>query len=451
MSDSFSVIRLSYALPCQPDERWLPSRRDASTGQPHVKRRLRSALAASFLIVATGCTITVGHPPEASRSPAAGNRPIPSPSPRATGIPGAPGRIAVLDGRGTLTAFDADGSDAVVLAHSVPDETLVRQPTWSPDGAHIAWVGLAADGTSADIMTAAADGKRPTDTPVAAAPFYLSWDPTSSRLVYLGGSATADIELGLVDVGASTYAPIDAGNPFYFSWAPAGKQLLVHVGTDRLDRLAIDGTRTSLDDRPGTFTAPVWTADGRTLVYATQSGGGQRLVAYDLGTQRRDVLARFDGTIAFVVSPDGQRVAFQVLKGPTLVTPLSVIDRKTGTIDRVATEYSPAFFWSPDGDKLLSLLPELTPERLWFRWGVWEDGSSFTTGRFVPSLVFSRDYLQFFEQYAQSMSLWSPDGSAFVYAAESESGETGVWIQPATSDAAPVHLADGVFATWSPA
>ena len=81
---------------------------------------------------------------------------------------------------------------------------------------------------------------------------------------------------------------------------------------------------------------------------------------------------------------------------------------------------------------------------------MWEDGSSFTTGRFVPSLEFSRDYLQFFEQYAQSMRLWSPDGSAFVYAGESESGESGIWIQPATRDAAPVRLADGVFATWSP-
>jgi Tol biopolymer transport system component len=414
-----------------------------------VKRGLLSAIVATAILT-TGCTITIGHPPEASRSPTVG-RPIASPSPQVTGVPGEPGRIAVLDERGTLTAFDADGSNAVVLADSVPDRTLVRQPTWSPNGARIAWVGLAASGTSADIMTAAADGTRPTDTPVAAGPFYLSWDPTSSRLVYLGGSAANDIELGLVDVAASTYAPIDAGSPFYFSWAPAGKQLLVHVGTDRLDRLAIDGTHTSLGDPPGAFTAPVWTADGRTFVYVFQGERGQRLVAYDLGSQRREVLARFDGTISFVVSPDGRRVAFQVLQGSTVVTPLSVIDRKTGKIERVATEYSPSFFWSPEGDKLLSLLPDVTPERLWFRWGVWQGGSSFTTGRFVPSLEFSRDYLQFFEQYAQSMRLWSPDGSAFVYAGESESGESGIWIQPAAEDAAPVRVAGGVFATWSPA
>jgi TolB protein len=252
-------------------------------------------------------------------------------------------------------------------------------------------------------------------------------------------------------VAASAYAPLDDGSPFYMSWSPNGKQLLVHVGTDRLDRLALDGSHASIDDQPGTFTAPVWTADGQTLIYASVGARGERLVAYDVGTHRTDVLVRFEGAIAFVVSPDERRIAFQVFHGQTVATPLSVVDRKTGTISRAANEYSPAFFWSPDGTKLLSLLPEVTPGRVWFRWAVWADGSSFTTERFVPSLVFSRDYLQFFEQYAQSMRLWSPDGSAFVYAGEEESGGSGIWIQPATPHTAPVRLADGVVASWSPA
>ena len=358
----------------------------------------------------------------------------------------------MLDEGGTLTAFAADGSDAVVLARSVTGVSLVRQPSWSPDGSRIAWVNLAADGTSGDVITARADGTRPTDTPVDIAPFYLSWDPTSSHIAYLGNSPPVGIELGLVDPASSTPSSIDDGSPLYLSWAPSGKQLLVHIGRHRLDRLALDGSPTSVPDQPGMFTAPVWTADGRTFVYVSRAGGGgQRLVAYDLGTGRRQVLTRFEGGISFVVSPDGSRIAFEVLRGQIIVTPLSVIDRETGTIETVAHVYAPAFFWSPDGTKLLSLLPDVTPERIWFRWNVWEDGSSFSTPRFVPSLVFSRDYLQFFEQYAQSMTLWSPDGSAFVYAGERESGGPGIWIQPASQDAAPVRLADGEFAIWSPA
>ena len=317
---------------------------------------LRSLVAISFLLAA-GCT---GEPWELPDAPTGQETEAPtagSPSTQPVGVPGATGRIAVLDRLGTLTAFDADGSDAIVLAGSAPGGAFVRQPTWSPDGARIAWVRLASGGTSAALMTTAADGTRPTETPVAAAPFYLSWDPTSSRIAYLGGSATADIELGIVDVEASTALPLDAGSPFYLSWNPSGKQMLVHVGTDRLERLGLDGTLTTVDERPGTFTSPVWTANGRTFVYASVAPGGQRLVAHDLRAERGESLVRFDGTITFVVSPDGRRVAFQVVRDQALVVPLSVIDRRTGAIEEVASGYALAFFWSPTGGKLLSLLP----------------------------------------------------------------------------------------------
>ncbi len=406
----------------------------------------RAVIATSFVLIA-GCTGGLWGSPAVSSA----SRATPAPSDKPDGLARAPGRIAVLDQLGKLTVFDADGSDPIVLDATVPGETVVRQPAWSPDGDRIAWVEASNDGVTADVIISATDGRRPTDTPIAAAAFYLSWDPTSSRIAYLGSQPAKGIELGLVEIAASTAVPIAGGSPLYLSWDPSGNGLLVHVGTDRLDRLTVDGSRTAVGARPGMFTAPVWTTDGRTLIYAAEIAGGQGLIAHDVRTDEDRTLVRFRGTITFVVSPDGRRVAFQVLHGATLATPLSVIDRRTGKIERVATDYEPAFFWSPTGAKLLQLVPDVTPERIWFRWGVWEDGSTFTTGRFVPSLELSRDYLQFFEQYAQSMALWAPDDSAFVYAGESESGETGVWIQPAIEGAAPVFVGDGVVATWSPA
>ncbi|MGH7357247.1 MAG: TolB family protein [Candidatus Rokuibacteriota bacterium] len=424
-----------------------------------MKAGLRSvaAIAISLVLVA-GCTaepereLPDGDADRETESPSATSPSAGVDGVTVTGVPGAIGRIALLDELGTLVAFDADGSDVDVLAESVPGASLVRQPTWSPDGARLAWVRLDADGTSAALVTTTGAGTGTTETRTAATPFYLFWDPTSSRIAYLGSSAEADIELGIVDVvGGDGAVALDSGSPFYLSWDPTGEQMLVHVGTDRLERLAIDGTLTTVHDRPGTFNAPVWTSDGRSLLYASDSEGGQRLVAHDLDADRREDLVRFDGAITFVVSPDGSRVAFQVLRAPDDVAPLSVLDRATGAIERVATGFVPAFFWSPEGDKLLHLLPEVAPDRVWFRWGVWDGESSFSTPRFYPSLVFGRDYLQFFEQYAQSMSLWAPDGSAFVYAGSSEAGETGVWIQQARSGTEPVLVANGVFATWSPA
>jgi TolB protein len=60
-------------------------------------------------------------------------------------------------------------------------------------------------------------------------------------------------------------------------------------------------------------------------------------------------------------------------------------------------------------------------------------------------------YLPFFEQYAQSMSPWSPDSRAFAYAGFNEQGEAGIWVQEARSDRAPVLVSDGEFVSWSPA
>jgi hypothetical protein len=67
-----------------------------------------------------------------------------------------------------------------------------------------------------------------------------------------------------------------------------------------------------------------------------------------------------------------------------------------------------------------------------------------------PELAIAVDYLQYFEQYAQSMSLWSPDGTAFAYPGTNEDGEEGVWIQSARADRAAVLVTDGDFVAWSP-
>lgn len=72
---------------------------------------------------------------------------------------------------------------------------------------------------------------------------------------------------------------------------------------------------------------------------------------------------------------------------------------------------------------------------------------------FYPSRVLLRDYLPYFDQgSAQSHRLWSPDGSAFVFAGTLANGESGIWLQPVDeAEAAPVSLGPGEFATWSPA
>src|SRR5512134_1303896 len=100
--------------------------------------RLRPASIAACVVLAAACTQepefdlpTVALTPRAE-SPSATSSP-------AGPLTRAPGRIVVIDEAGNLVVVDPDGSDPVVLAESIPGESIVQQPTWSPDGDRIAW------------------------------------------------------------------------------------------------------------------------------------------------------------------------------------------------------------------------------------------------------------------------------------------------------------------------
>jgi TolB protein len=349
--------------------------------------------------------------------------------------------------------MDPDGSSRVVLAEIEPGLSEVRQPSWSRDGSRLAWVHLEvneANALAVSVATATGRGTRGTEARTLVTPFYLAWDPTSSRIAYLSSPEPDTIELGILEVaGRSSGTPLDAGRPFYLSWGPEGDELLVHVGDERLERLGLDGRLTTVADRPGAFTAPVWTSDGRSFVYASSQGGGQQLVVQDADADRRHPVLPFGGLITFVVSPDGRRIAFQPFEGGASM-PLTVVDVESGETIEVTDETVSAFFWSPDGERLLYLDQDPADGRVWFRWGVWHGRRPFYTPRFLPSQVMIEQYLPFFEQYAQSMSLWSPDASAFAYAGMNEDGDAGIWIQSARSDRAPVLVSDGTFVAWSP-
>jgi TolB protein len=127
-----------------------------------------------------------------------------------------------------------------------------------------------------------------------------------------------------------------------------------------------------------------------------------------------------------------------------------------------------AFFWSPDGRYLAWIAPDdagddeqaATPHRarpaprqhedVWLRWWLWDGEDNTALARFVPSDTYLLDYLRFFDQYALSMTPWSPDSRAFVYAGSDAVGAEGIWVQPAAANNLPRRVADGVYAAWSP-
>lgn len=261
-------------------------------------------LVVALALTATACTETTARDlPDVTVPSGPGDST--SPASEASGAR-AGNRLVVIDADGNVLTIRPDGSDPIGLAGGGGDVRFI-QPTWSPDGRRVAWteVDIGADTPEAKLVTSGFDGTGRTEAPTAVTAFYLSWDPTSSRVAYLGAAGTA-LEMGVVDIdeGGGEATPLGSGQPFYLSWAPGGDRLLVHVGADRLERIGLDGSVTSIADRPGSFQAPVWSGDGKSLVYALRTKSTQRLVASGPNGDGRRNLVRFDGIIRFVLSAD---------------------------------------------------------------------------------------------------------------------------------------------------
>ena len=103
------------------------------------------------------------------------------------------------------------GPDETVLATGDPQSLVVLQAVWSPDGEHVAWAQV--DDREGEVSSrmivsdAAGGGQREALLPVPV--FYLFWDPTSTRIAFLGEDQEAlpepTIRMGVVEPRADRW------------------------------------------------------------------------------------------------------------------------------------------------------------------------------------------------------------------------------------------------------
>ena len=407
---------------------------------------LRHARVGLLFILLAACTSTPYRPTD-SGSPATTASASTAASPSAVAAVHGD-RLIVLRDDGNLTSMAPDGGAIVALTSEASTDVTVSQPVSSPDGRFLAWVEVRADRPS--VVVATREGAVQDEIPMRIAPFFLQWDPTSSRIAYLG-SIGIGIGFGVID-GATVHPhdhPVGGGSPLYLSWAPDGTELFVHVGPDTLGRTDTKHDLRRLDDAPGTFQAPAWLPDGRTVFDRVDHGTQQLVVA---NGRKRDVLTSFTGgSVLFEPSPDGRRVAYRIAKADGTADGLYVQSVNGGHPVRVTPDETTAFFWSPRSDALLLMTPEpdASAAQPLHRWRVWDGRMRFVSRPFLPSQTFFREYVPFFDQYAQALTPWSADGTAFAYAGVQDGG-SGIWVQRVQRGAAPERVSDGGFVMWAP-
>ena len=358
-------------------------------------------------------------------------------------------RLAILDQDGNVLVISPDGSNVAEVTENAGRTAVYTQPTWSTDGEYLAWGQVTPEGAALGVHDL--DAGVTSLTGMTNPPFYLSWSPEGSSLGVLhNGEEGLDFEL--VDPIGPTAEVVSTGVPFYFSWEPSGDRVVSHIGESRFEIIARDGSTTELAPTSSSYLAPQWTPggilhiDNRSLVQ--EAADGTRVAIVDV-----------EGLTMFVANDRASHVAVQSLTGDGGITvslvdhvvtrpnAVSVVDIEEDSVIEVSLVPAVAFFWSPDGDSLLLMTPSPTTRGLDLT--VWDiDGSTARCVVFVPSQTLAEEVLPFFPQYAQSLSLWSPDSSAFAYPGQ-VGEESGIWVQQLDEDG-PKRVSAGGWVDWSP-
>lgn len=377
-------------------------------------------------------------------------------------------RIAVLGADGAVSTVRPDGTGARVV--SPGGGATQQQVAWSPGGRRLAWGRAERRGGEpprSSLVTADPDGGDRVATTLPTMPFYLWWRPDGRALACLANGPQG-IDLLVVEPGGPARVAL-RGAPLFFSWAPDGRRLVCHVDDDRLVVVSGDPEGTAGGDELGRaegFSAPAWLDSG--IVADVESADGRRLLAVldPVTGQVRRPLARHDGWARVVAPRSGPRLAVcvgpldpgrdrgvLVEEGEAIPEALTVVDLSSGSLDVVLAHSPVAAEWSPDGRRLIVLVPDegqLGPPRL--RWLVWDGGEARPIGDpFLPSPWWARTELAFPEQFAQSRRTWSPDGRAITYAVQDPSGSNVVLVQPVDGRGAARKIGSGLTASWSPA
>ena len=406
-------------------------------------------------------------------------------------FPQVPGRIAYVGADLNIHSLDLINGKRMMLTEDAEirarSARFYQWPTWSTDG-RLAYFRstLTAPGTSGNLSInldafisvdgievggRAYSGSGETFT-------YAYWSPGNCAsggncrdlAVLLSGAEGLFVEMIRDSFEGASSRLIGQGAPFYYSWSPDGLQMLWQRFGQRIDiyDVASGDVVETISQAPGFFQAPDWSPVDNRLLFGSlgQDGASTDLVIVE-SEEVQTIVPGLDGLVYFAWAPDSNAIAYTNSAGP-----LTIVDAKTGDI----IAHSPvsgvlAFFWAPDSQKIAYITRVSSGESLSVNagtsgvlaayqqqdsplslaWSVIDisSGENHRYEGFVPT----RDMiylLTYFDQFAQSHRVWSPDSTHLIYSEQFESAFPAIQILDIREkNSTPVTIAEGLIGIWS--
>jgi TolB protein len=441
-------------------------------------RSLALAGLAVLIALAAACSSDDPATPVPTDTPTAESDPTPTPS-----VAVEPGDQHIVyvtddftvftirqDGTGRKRILGGTGGVGVAAQPLVQDtQTAYTWPTWSPDGTRIA-VSRAPGPTDGSLAALAVIDPPSGDESylhvtarggvnrVAPGLFhYAQWSPNSERLLFTAPNprrtALSVFESRLDGAGPRR---IVSNAQLYTIWSPDSLSQLIHRGEELFLRNVEANQSLSLRRPSLGYRVAAYAPNARSIAYVADIGAGPELVVRTLGSGDELALTEVPGEAAFAWSPvDSSMMAVisRTLNGPIPYDGLWLYDTETGEGRRAYSEDVLAFYWSPDGSKIV--MASVHESRSTIAWIIIDLDVNETKelGVFVASADFLV-HLQFFDQCGPSHPVWSEDSKHLVFSGQmpdlSSETHNQVWLVDTSGDAPPVALARGRQAYWVP-
>lgn len=451
--------------------------------------RVRRILTALVLVTLIASIVVLAFTSGRGLVPVGPAEPSDSTAPDASTL-ASPARLAIVDADGHLTTKDAGGGSATALGEP---GVAYAYPAWSPDGTRIAALGQA-QAARIDVFTVGSDGAA-TGAPQTVyssadhPAFYLYWSPDGRRLTFITTEPDG-IALRLAPAdGSAAASELRDGSPMYWAWAGADRLLVHSGGADPgafFGETGTDGVSVEPGTvEPGDFRAPAVTRDGRYRAYVGPGDGTPATIVVE-GRDGSDphTLDVFGGA-AIDFGPTGSELAFiapaqQGREVNLPIGPLRLLDAATGDVRTILNGPAVAFYWAPDGRTIAALQVAIPGNdsvadaagTVLARAGSARHPTA-RTAAVAPGLAlrlvfvdvaggdirsqrsvqvgddFAQQQLPFFDQYALSHRVWSADSNRVALPLAAADGTTHIAVIPADGSA-PISVAPGIAATWSP-